>query len=101
MQAAQLLFVVAEMLRAVGAAKTGIAVLEISFRSKICTQLPAQQEQQRQAKQHICKRVPEENQGREHHYKVPIVNPAAAAAFVEHHPALEGAEKQNAYHVAD
>ena len=41
-----------------------------------------------------------ENHGRPHHGEVPVINAAGAAALVFHHPGLEGAEKEYAYHIA-
>ena len=37
----------------------------------------------------------------EHHDKIPVVYTAASAAFVFHHPCLEGAEKEDADHVTN
>ena len=44
--------------------------------------------------------MPDKKQGCEHHGIVPVVDPAGAAAFVLHEPALEGTEEQNADQVA-
>lgn len=46
MQTAKLLFVVAEMLSAVGAAETGVSVFKVALWSEICAQLPAKKQQQ-------------------------------------------------------
>lgn len=37
----------------------------------------------------------------EHHRIIPVVYTAAAAAFILHKPGLEGAEEENADHIAD
>ena len=42
----------------------------------------------------------EENQRGKHHDEIPVINTAAAAALVHHHPALEGTEEENTNHVA-
>jgi len=100
MQTAKLLFVVAEMLGAVGTAETGVGIFKVTLGCEPGTQLPAEKQQQGQCHKHIGQGMPEENQGSEHHDKVPVIYTAAAAALVHHHPALEGAEEENADHVA-
>ena len=100
MKAFKLLFMVAEVLRTVGAREHGVGVVIVALRTQISAQLPADKKQKGEANKHIGQRVPEEDEGSEHHDKVPVIDTAAAAAFVLHHPCLEGAEEKNANHVA-
>ena len=91
----------AEVLTAVCAAETGVSIFKIALGSEIGAQLPAQKEQQRKSHKYIGQRMTEENKRSEHHDEIPVVNTAAAAALVKHHPALEGAEEKNTDHIAD
>ena len=42
----------------------------------------------------------DEDQGRAHHGKIPVVNAAGTTTAVAHHPGLEGADPQDADHIA-
>lgn len=101
MKAVKLLFVVAKMLAAICAAKAGIAILKVALGIKPSTDFPSKQQQQRHTNENKSQRMWEENERSKHHNEVPVIDTAAATAFVEHHPALEGAEKEYAYHVTD
>ena len=87
------------MLGAVGSAETCISVFKVTFGSEVCAQLPTKKQKQGQRNKHISKRMAEEYKRSEHHDKVPVVDTAATAALVHHHPALEGAEEEYADHV--
>ena len=100
-QTVKLLFMMAEMLGTIYTAQTGVCILKIALGSEVFAQFPAQQEQRGKPHKNIGQRVAEEYQRCEHHYEVPVIYPAAAAAFVHHHPALERTEKEYANHVAD
>ncbi len=43
----------------------------------------------------------DEDERSEHHRKIPIIYAAIGAASVFHKPSLEGAEKEDAYHIAN
>jgi len=100
-EAPQLLFVVAEMLGAVSAGEHLVCVLKVTLGSEISADLPAQQQNEAQSHKQVCKGVAEENERGKHHYKVPVVDTAAAAAFVHHHPCFKGAEEKDADHVTN
>jgi hypothetical protein len=45
--------------------------------------------------------VGDKNERREHHCEIPVIYTAIGAASVFHKPCLEGAEKEDAYHIAN
>ena len=62
---------------------------------------PANQDRQRQCDEAIRIGVRNEDQRREHHREIPIINPAVGTASVFHKPRLERAEKEDADHIAN
>jgi len=85
----------------VPAGYTGVGVVGEPFRVPVNRDLPAEEQQQRQYQKTPCERMRDKHKGREHHGKVPVVDPADIAASVFHEPGLERAEKQDADHIAD
>ena len=65
----------------------------------IC-KLPSHEESQRNEGKREGKASADEKHGSKHHCKVPVIDAAGGAASVAQKPALEGAEKEDAYHVA-
>ena len=100
MKAAQLLFVVAQLLLAVGAGEGAVRVLVEAFGVHEIVQLPADEQKQAQGDKALGVGIIHHEQRREHHYIVPVVYPAGIAALVLHQPCLERAEEQDADHVA-
>lgn len=91
---------VAEFFLAIFATDTLIGGRRKAFGVPPSCDLPAQKQEEREGDQ--CPRIGarDENEGREHHCEVPVVDAAIGAASIFHKPSLEGAEKQNADHIA-
>ena len=89
----------AEFLRTTGAGHISVGVLRESFRVQEESDLPDRKQDDSNRKQAPCIKPRHEEQRREHHSEIPVVDPAGytAPAFEEKH--LEGAEKQDADHV--
>ena len=62
---------------------------------------PTEQKHKRECDEAICVGMRNEYERCEHHCKVPIVDSAVGAAAVFHKPRLEGAEKEDANHIAN
>ena len=63
--------------------------------------LPSEQKCNRQQKQAPGIAAAHEEQRREHHGVIPVVDTAGAAALVLHKPALKRAEEKDTDHIAD
>ena len=62
---------------------------------------PTDQYRQRKRDEAICVWVRNENEGREHHREIPVIDAAIGAASVLHKPGLEGAEEEDADHITN
>ena len=62
--------------------------------------LPADHQDQRLGQKSPGERVLDKEQRCEHHRKIPVVDPAGAAALILQKPCLERAEEQDADHIA-
>ena len=100
-EAAQLPFVMAELFLAMGAGEAFIRSLVKALGMQPCRKLPNEQEEKRNAEKPPRVIMRDEDQGGEHHGIVPVIDAAAATAFILHEPGLEGAEEENADHIAD
>ena len=85
MEAAQLLFVVAQLLFAVGAGEGAVRLLVKALWVHEVVQLPADEQQQAQCDKALGVGIIDDEQRREHHYIVPVIYPAGIAALVLHH----------------
>ena len=90
----------AKLFATVGTGETSVGDFRKTLRMQTGSDFPPDQKQQSQAKQSHGKNVVDEHQGSKHHRIVPIIDAATGAAFVFHKPCLEGAEKQDADHIA-
>ena len=84
-----------------GAFQTGICCIRKLFRVPAVGDFPAQQKNERTAEQAVIIHTRHEDEGGEHHCKIPVVNAAGRTAAVFHKPCLKGAEKQDADDVTD
>ena len=96
----ELLFVVTEFFFAVLAREASVALFAHALGVTPKRQFPTNENHQRQQKQ--TPRVPMENENKrgKQHSEIPVVDTAGGATFVFHKPSLEGAEKENANHIA-
>ena len=86
----------AEFLRTAGAGHVSVGVLRKPFRMQEEGDLPDRKQDDSDPQQAPCIKPRHEEQRREHHREIPVVDPAgyAAPAFEEKH--LEGTEEQDA-----
>ena len=91
-----LFFMPAEFLCTAGAGHISIGVLRESFRMQEESDFPDRKQNDSDPQKAPCIKPRHEEQGREHHREIPVVDPAgyAAPAFEEKH--LEGTEEQDA-----
>ena len=99
-QAEQLLLVGTELLCAVLTAKVVVGALAEPLRVPEEGQLPPEQQGHGQSEKAPGVGLLDEEQRREHHGVVPVVDAAGAAALVLHEPGLDRAEEQDTDHVA-
>ena len=97
----ELILVGAELLGAVPTVEIAVGRLGKALGVLVEGDLPAGQQGHRQHQQAPGVGLAHEEQRREHHGVVPVVDPAGAAALVLQKPALEGTEEQDADHVTD
>ena len=83
------------------ARNAGICCLGEAFGMALVIPFPTEQKHQRERDEAISVGMRNEYERREHHCKVPIVDSAIGAAAVFHKPRLEGAEKEDANHIAN
>ena len=88
-----------ELLSAVFTVKAAVCHRRKTFRMQVKGYFPAEHEDQRHNQKRPRIGFPDEKERSKDHGIVPIVDPAGAAAFVFHKPALERAEKENTYHI--
>ena len=100
-EVAQLPFVMAELFLAMGTGEAFIRSLVKALGMQPCGKLPNEQKEKRNAEKPPRVIMRNKDQRREHHGVIPIIDAAAATAFILHKPGLEGAEEENADHIAD
>ena len=91
----------AELFVAVLAGETGVGAFCEALGTEPQGKLPAKQDDEGHGQKAPGVGVGDEEQGGEHHGEVPVVDTAGGTAAVLHEPHLEGAEEQDADHVAD
>lgn len=97
----QLLFVMTQLLLAVPARERCIGRFGKPFRRSMQPDFPADKEDQGHTKKTPGEWMRNKQKRREHHKKVPVINPAIRTTSIFHHPHLEWTEKQNTDHIAD
>ena len=99
-EALQLCFMMAKLLSAIFAGKTGVGILRKTLRMPADRKLPPKKKQERHTQQapriYVCNKYKRSK----HHSKIPVVYAANGAASVLHKPRLKGAEEQYADHIA-
>ena len=95
-----LLFVVAEFFLAVLATDALVGGFREAFGAQAEGDLPAQEQKKREGKECPSVGARNEDERCEHHREVPVIDAAIGTASVFHKPSLEGAEKQDADHIA-
>ena len=95
-----LLFVVAELFLAVLATDALVGGFREAFGAQAEGDLPAQEQKKREGKECPSVGTRNEDERCEHHREVPVIDAAIGTASVFHKPSLEGAEKENANHIA-
>ena len=92
-KASELALVVAELFLTVFAGKALVRFLREALRMQKRGKLPNKKKQKRRSEQTVGIDAGDENQGREHHGVIPVIDAARATAFVFHKPGLEGTEE--------
>ena len=100
-EAAKLAFMVAELFLAMGAGEALVGLLVKALGMQMRRQLPEEEKQKRNAEKPPREIMRNEDQGREHHRIIPVVNAAAATALILHKPGLERTEEEDTDHIAD
>ena len=90
-----------ELFVAVLTGNAGVGRLGEAFGMASVGQFPTEQKQKGQYDEAIRVRMRNEYEGREHHREIPVVDSAVGTASVFHKPGLEGAEKEDADHIAN
>mgnify|MGYP003440958300 CR=1 FL=1 len=90
---------VAQLLLTVHTGQTLVALLIKPLGMAVIDALPNDQQHQGQPQKTPCIERGDKQQRREHHGVVPVIDAAAAAAFILHKPRLEWTEKENADNV--
>ena len=83
------------------AGEAGVGLFEKALGMQAEGELPNEQQQEGKSQKTPCIQARQKDERGEHHGIIPVVDAAASAAFVLHKPGLEGAEEENADHVAD
>ena len=91
----------AELFLTFRAADTAVSIGGKSFGVQLIGYLPTEKKSERKGKHCQGEHVGDKHQRREHHGKIPIIYAAVGTAAILHKPRLEGAEEQNAYHIAN
>ena len=91
----------AELFVTMLAGNAGVSRFGKAFGMASVIPFPTEQKQKRECNEAVCVRMRYENEGREHHCEVPVVDTAVGTASVFHKPGLEGAEKEDADHIAN
>ena len=71
-----------------------------AFGAQVEGDLPAKKQKKRESKERPCVGARNEDERCEHHCEIPVIDAAIGTASVFHKPSLEGAEKQDADHIA-
>ena len=90
-----------ELFVAVLTRNAGVGRLGKAFGVASVGQFPTEQKQKRERNEAIRIRMLNEYEGRKHHREIPVVDTAVGTASVFHKPGLEGAEKEDADHIAN
>ena len=96
----ELFFVFAKFLVAMLAGNACIGCFGKTFGMTLIIPFPTEQQHQRERDKAIRVGMRNEYERREHHCKIPVIDAAVCAASVLHKPGLEGAEEEDADHVA-
>ena len=99
-KALELRFVAAEFFLAVRAVQATVGGRGKALGVQPIGDLPSQKKRQSASEQAVCIPACHKRKRCEHHGKIPVVDTAAATAFILHKPCLERTEEQDADHIA-
>ena len=91
----------AKLFLTIATRQAAIRVFREPFGIETVQQFPLQQEKQGHAENAPTPSVHKENERREHHRIIPIIDTAIGTAFAVQYPCLEGTEEKHANHIAD
>ena len=100
-EGAELALMVAELFLAMRAGEALVGLLVEALGMQMRRDFPEEEKQKRNAKKSPREIMRNEDERREHHGIIPIIDTAAAAALILHKPGLEGAEEEDADHIAN
>ena len=100
-EAAKLAFMMAKLFLAMRAGEALVGLLIEALGMQMRRQLPEEKKQERNAEKPPREIMRNEDERREHHRIIPVIDTAAATALILHKPGLEGAEEEDADHIAN